>query len=382
MSAQAMSAQAESLKTTREGESLVVTLAGRWNIGHADRLDRDLRGLSPGQAKTVRIDVGGVEMLDTAAAWVLYRTLKRLRGAGYAAEFAHARPEQAVLLDLVEANDRPVESGPPREAAIRALVGHVGRATLELLDVARKMLAFLGETTLALGRALRRPGRIRRTALVSHMERSGLDAVPIVALMAFLIGVVLAYQGAEQLRRFGVEIFVIDLVGISILREIGILLTAIIIAGRSGSAFTAAIGSMKVNEEIDAMRTIGLDPMEVLVLPRLLALIVTLPWLTFFADVVGLLGGGLMAWLGLGILPAQFVERLVEAVPIWSFWVGMIKAPVFAFLIAMVGCFEGFQVAGSAESVGRHTTKSVVESIFLVIIFDAAFSILFSYIGV
>ncbi|MFQ5958356.1 MAG: MlaE family lipid ABC transporter permease subunit [Alphaproteobacteria bacterium] len=377
-----MSAQAEWLKTAREGESFVVALAGCWGIDRADRLDRDLRGLSPGDAKIVRIDVGGVEMLDTAGAWVLYRTLKRLRGAGYAAEFARARPEQAVLLDLVEANDKPVECEPPREAAIRAVVAHVGRATLEVFDVARKLIAFLGETTLALGRAIGHPGRIRWTALVSHMERTGLDAVPIVALMSFLIGVVLAYQGAEQLRRFGVEIFVIDLVGISVLREIGILLTAIIIAGRSGSAFTAAIGSMKVHEEIDAMRTIGLDPMEVLVLPRVLALIVTLPLLTFFADVVGLVGGGLMAWLGLGILPAQFTQRLVESVPIWSLWVGIIKAPVFAFLIAMVGCFEGLQVAGSADSVGRHTTKSVVESIFLVIIFDAAFSVLFSYIGV
>ncbi|MEE8275411.1 MAG: MlaE family lipid ABC transporter permease subunit [Alphaproteobacteria bacterium] len=377
-----MSAQAEWLKTTREGETLVVALAGPWDIGHADRLDRDLRGLSPGEAKGVRIDMGGVEMLDTAGAWVLYRTLKRLRGDGYAAEFAHARPEQAVLLDLVEANDKPVECKPPREPAIRALVEHVGRATFEVFDVARRMLAFLGATTLVLGRTLVHPRRVRWTALVNHMERTGIDAVPIVALMSFLIGVVLAYQGAEQLRRFGIEIFVIDLVGISILREIGILLTAIIIAGRSGSAFTAAIGSMKVHEEIDAMRTIGLDPMEVLVLPRLLALVVTLPLLTFFADVMGLLGGALLAWLALDITPGQFTERLVDSVPIWSFWVGMIKAPVFAFLIAMVGCFEGLQVAGSAESVGRHTTKSVVEAIFLVIIFDAAFSILFSYIGV
>jgi phospholipid/cholesterol/gamma-HCH transport system permease protein len=167
-----------------------------------------------------------------------------------------------------------------------------------------------------------------------------------------------------------------------VLREIGILLTAIVIAGRSGSAFTAAIGSMKVREEIDAMRTIGLDPMEVLVMPRLLALVVVLPLLAFLADAMGLLGGALMAWTRLGITPAQFVERLGGAVSMWSFWIGIIKAPVFAFLIAMVGCYEGFQVSGSAESVGRHTTKAVVEAIFLVIVFDAAFSILFAYLGI
>ncbi len=369
------------MRTERDGERFVVALGGRWKIGEAARLDRELRAVSPGPAKAVSIDIGGVEALDTAGAWIVYRTIKRLRAEGYAAEYAHARPKQAVLLDLVEANDAPVECHPPREPPIRAVVAHVGRATLEVIEEARKIVAFLGLTATSVGASLLRPWRIRWTALINHMEQTGLDALPIVGLISFLVGVVLAYQGADQLRKFGAEIFVVDLVGISIVREIGILLVAIVIAGRSGSAFTASIGSMKVREEIDAMRNIGLDPMEVLVVPRVLALVVVLPLLAFLADVMGLLGGALMAWTSLGITPAQFIERLGGAVSMWSFWVGIIKAPVFAFLIAMIGCYEGFQVEGSAESVGRHTTKAVVEAIFLVIVVDAAFSILFSYLG-
>ena len=369
-------------KTALDGDRLVVAVGGRWTIGEAARLDDDLGRLSPGAAKSVWIDMGGVERLDTAVAWILYRTVVRFRDDGYAAEFTRVRPEQSALLELVHAHDEPVECRPPREPSIRALVEHVGRATFEILEETHRLLAFLGLTVQALGRSVVQPGRIRFTALISHMEKTGLDALPIVGLISFLIGVVLAYQGADQLRQFGAEIFVVNLVGVSILREIGILLTAIIIAGRSGSAFTASIGSMKVREEIDAMRTLGLDPMDVLVLPRLVALVLTLPMLAFFADMMGLLGGCLLAWGALGISPGQFVDRLLDAIPMWTFWVGIIKAPVFAFLIALIGCFEGFQVSGSAESVGQYTTRAVVEAIFLVIVFDAAFSIMFAYLGI
>jgi phospholipid/cholesterol/gamma-HCH transport system permease protein len=223
---------------------------------------------------------------------------------------------------------------------------------------------------------------LRLTSLVFHMEEVGLNALPIVGLMAFLLGVVLAFQGASQLLRFGAEVFVVNLVGISLLREIGVLMTAIIVAGRSGSAFTAQIGSMKVNQEVDALQAMGLDPIHVLVVPRLLALVVTLPLLAFFADVLGLLGGGLMAWIVLDISPGTFAERLPEAVSLWSFWVGIIKAPFFAFLIAMIGSYEGFKVEGSATSLGQRTTRAVVESIFLVIAVDAAFSVFFQVVGV
>jgi len=372
----------DSIIIERNGDDVVVALTGRWIIERANDLDRALEALAPGSAKAVTIDLAQVESLDTAGAWLVYRTVKRLRGEGYTVAFINRRPELAVPLDLVEANDHPVECRPPREAEWHAVVAHVGRGTLESIAEARRLVAFLGLTTATLGRSLVQPRRIRKTALISHMEQTGLDAMPIVALISFLVGAVLAYQGAEQLRRFGAEIFVINLIGISVLREIAILLTAIIVAGRSGSAFTAAIGSMKVREEIDAMRTLGLDPMELLVMPRLLALMITLPILVFLADMMGLAGGMMMAWVALDISPGQFLERLGGAIPLWSFWVGMIKAPVFAFLIAMVGCYEGFQVEGSAESVGKLTTLAVVEAIFLVIVVDAIFSILFAYMGV
>jgi phospholipid/cholesterol/gamma-HCH transport system permease protein len=217
--------------------------------------------------------------------------------------------------------------------------------------------------------------------VVSHIERTGLNALPIVGMMAFLVGVVLAFQSADQLTRLGVPRLTINMVGISVLREMGILLTAIMVAGRSGSAFTAEIGTMQVNEEVDALRVTGLDPMEVLVAPRVLALMISLPLLTFFADIMGLLGGGLMSVALIDVSFAQYWRILNSAVTLNTFLVGIVKAPVFALLIAMVGCFEGLRVSGSAESVGRLTTRAVVEGIFLVIVFDAFFSVLFSYLG-
>ena len=223
---------------------------------------------------------------------------------------------------------------------------------------------------------------MRWTPLVHHMQATGLDAVPIVSLMAFLIGVVLAFQGAVQLRQFGAEVFVVELIAISILRELGILLTAIIVAGRSGAAFTSAIGSMKMREEIDAMRTLGLDPVEVLVVPRVLALIITLPILGFVADMAGLIGGALMAWVELGVSPGAFRTRLNETVGVWNYAIGLIKAPFFALIIGIVGCHQGFAVEGNAESLGRLTSRSVVISIFSVILADAVFSVFFSLVGV
>jgi len=229
--------------------------------------------------------------------------------------------------------------------------------------------------------ALVRPRRWRVTSLVYHMQEAGLNAAPIVALMAFLIGVVLAFQGSAQLRQFGAEVFVVDLIAISVLRELGILLTAIIVAGRSASAFTAAIGSMKLSEEIDAMKTLGLDPIEVLVLPRMLALLIMLPILGLVADLMGLVGGAMMSWIELGISPGMFRARL-EATDVWHFLVGAIKAPFFAVIIGITGGYCGMQVESSAESLGRMTSKSVVIAIFVVIIVDALFSIFFAELGV
>ena len=328
------------------------------------------------------LDLSGVERMDTAGAWLGYRTVKQFRAAGCEADLSGVKADQQALIDQVAAGDQPPEKAPRRLTAVLAVVDHAGAATIEMTREFIAQIAFLGVILTALGRTLLRPARLRLTPLIFHMEKVGFDALPIVGLISFLIGVVLAYQGADQLRRFGAEIFVVNLLGVSILREIGILLTAIVIAGRSGSAFTASIGSMKVREEIDAMRTLGLDPMDVLVMPRVVALVLTLPMLAFFADMMGLLGGCLLAWGALGISPGQFVDRLLDAIPMWTFWVGIIKAPVFAFLIALIGCFEGFQVSGSAESVSQYTTRAVVEAIFLVIVFDAAFSIMFAYLGI
>jgi phospholipid/cholesterol/gamma-HCH transport system permease protein len=220
------------------------------------------------------------------------------------------------------------------------------------------------------------------TSVVHHCQEIGVSAVPIVALMAFLIGVVLAFQGSAQLRQFGAEVFVVDLIAISILRELGILLTAIIVAGRSGSAFTAAIGSMKMREEIDAMRTLGLDPVTILVVPRVLALMLMLPALGFIADISGLIGGALMSWIELGVSPAVFQTRLASNTDVWHFSVGMIKAPFFALIIGIIGCYQGMKVGGNAESLGRLTSASVVLSIFMVIVIDAMFSIFFAVVGV
>jgi len=370
------------LETVESSDELLVAARGRWDITSVAPIEQRLRELRPGPTVAISIDLTQLEGLDTIGAWLLYRTQRDLRVAGFTAEFRNASADHLLLIEEVSANDQPCEIEPSRGSPLLNVIRHVGAGTTDIAAETAELLGFLGNIVAATAHVLARPRRLRFTSLVYHMEEVGLNAIPIVCLISFLIGVVLAYQGATQLRQFGAEVFVVDLVAISILREIGILLTAIIIAGRSGSAFTAQIGSMKVNEEVDAMRTLGLDPIEILVLPRVLALVISLPLLTFIADLMGLFGGGLMAWITLDISPAVYIERLNQSVGLWSFFIGLIKAPVFAFIIAMIGCFEGLKVVGSAESVGQQTTRAVVEAIFLVIVFDAIFSIFFAFVGV
>ncbi|MGH6944498.1 MAG: MlaE family ABC transporter permease, partial [Geminicoccaceae bacterium] len=329
-----------------------------------------------------RVALRDLGALDTAGAWLLHRLTGDLSSLGWTVELADAAPAQAALIAEIGRVRAEPALAPQGVNPVVRVIANLGRNTLAALDEARRLLSFYGQTLVTLGRVLVRPTRLRVTSLTHHLEQTCLNALPIVGLIAFLIGIVMAYQGADQLRRFGAAIFTVNLLGIAILREIGILLTAIVVAGRSGSAFTAQIGTMQVNEEVDALRTLGLDPIEVLVLPRLLALMIALPLLAFVADLLGLLGGGLMCVLALGIAPGQFLNQLDTAITIDTFLVGLVKAPVFAFLIGMVGCFEGLNVERSAESVGRLTTKSVVVGIFLVIVFDALFSIVFSYVGV
>jgi phospholipid/cholesterol/gamma-HCH transport system permease protein len=258
----------------------------------------------------------------------------------------------------------------------------LGRGVAAGLGYGLALVGYLGMFLSCLGRSLGHPMDFRLTALVHHCQEVGLKAVPIVSLMAFLIGVVLAFQGSAQLRQFGAEVFVVDLIAISILRELGILLTSIIVAGRTASAFTAAIGSMKMREEIDAMRTLGLDPATVLFVPRILALILMLPILGLIANVMGLFGGAIMSWIELGISPAMFRTRLVEGTDISHVMVGMIKAPVFALIIGIIGCHAGMQVQSNAESLGRQTSNAVVAAIFAVIVADAGFSIFFAQLGI
>lgn len=361
-----------------DGDCLVVAASGAWVLASAPELDEGLQGLDPAGAHTARIDLGRIDRLDTLGAWVLQKARARLIAAGLETEFTDTDPAHAALLERVIAGERPVTLRREQPNPFVACVARIGRGAMAVAQEGSDLLSFLGLTTLTVGRSLLHPSRIRLTSVVSHIEQVGINALPIIGLLSFLIGVVVAYQGIDQLRRFGAEIYTVNLLGISILREMGILITAIVVAGRSGSAFTAQIGTMQVNQEIDALQALGLDPVEILVLPRIIALVIALPLLAVFADMMGLVGGGVMVMLVLDVSLIQFMEQLKNAVSIWSFWIGILKAPVFAFLIALVGCREGLNVTGSAESVGRQTTKSVVVAIFLVIVTNAAFSILFS----
>ncbi len=334
-----------------------------------------------GLSGRVTLDLSAVTRLDTAGAAAILSLRDRLQASGGALTITGDSPAHRRMIDLVEARRFAPEPSAARPPSIRAALERLGVATHEGLRTALALISFLGQTVATLVATLARPWRLRPTPLVFHLGEVGLGAVPIVALMAFLIGVVLAYQGATQLRQFGAEVFVVDLIAISVLRELGILLTAIIVAGRTGAAFTAAIGSMKMREEIDAMRTLGLDPVEVLVLPRVLALLIALPLLGLVANVMGLVGGAVMAWVELGVSPGLFRARLLEGVAISNVTVGFVKAPVFALIIGVVGCFEGMRVGGNAESLGQRTSVSVVTAIFLVILADALFSIFFSVVG-
>jgi phospholipid/cholesterol/gamma-HCH transport system permease protein len=356
-------------------------LSGAWTTrGLGPAADR-LKPSPSLKGRKVRLDLSGVTVIDSAGAWAIHRACVAFRAVGAEPETVAVSSKAEALLETVRRHDLPQEPEPKPPNALVALIERLGRGGVDVAIEGRDLTSFLGQTIIVFLLSLLRPARIRFTALVGQMEQTGLNALPIVGLISFLVGLVLAYQGSDQLSRFGAQVFTVNLVAIGVLREMAILLTAIIVAGRSGSAFTAQIGTMKVNEEIDAMRTIGLDPMEVLVLPRVLGLVLVMPLLTFYADIMGILGGGVMVVLTLDMSVTQFVRQLADAATINDFWVGIIKAPVFAFIIAMVGCFEGLKVSRSAESVGRQTTRAVVEAIFLVIVLDALLSIFFSVIG-
>jgi len=355
-----------------------IRLAGRWTVENVADLERTVSRAAAAAPPQVTMDAAAIEALDLTGAWLLRALERRLTTAGRRVGWHGARPEQLGFIDEVVARQgEEVEEEEYRRRLVTLPLRTVGRLTLDARDTILDHVSMFGAVVVVLARALLKPRRYRLPSVVRHVYETGVTAIPIVALIAFLISVIVAYIGAQQLRQFGGEIFVVDLVTISVLRELGVLLTAIIVAGRSGSAFAAEIGVMKLNDEVDALRAIGMDPVEVLVAPRVLGLIIAMPLLTILADAMGLAGGALLSWALVDITFTQYVERVNESIASTTFWVGIIKAPVFAAVIALVGTMRGMQVRGSSRELGRLTTVAVVQSIFLVILFDAVFAVLF-----
>ncbi len=354
-------------------------LSGFWTAFGLGVIQEQLDAVSAPAAAKATVDGSRIDALDTAGAWILQSLLQRLRGDAGTVTLLGLPPKFAKLLDVVtqqsaDAVKAPIAAQPPAPA----LLERVGRSALAWGEHGLDLLAFVGQTAVALAGSVAHPKRWRWRPVLFNIRSAGFDALPIVGLLSFLLGIVVAYQGADQLRQYGANIFVADLVGLSMLREFAPLITAIIIAGRSGSAYAAQIGTMAVTEEIDAMRTLGIAPQELLVLPKLIALMVAMPLLTVFADVLGVAGGMLMARAQLDVTFVEFLDRFVKAVSPTAYLIGICKAPVFAAIIATVGCYQGFRTKGGADSVGRQTTRAVVQSIFLVIVADALFSVAFS----
>lgn len=353
---------------------------GSWTLAGLTGLEQRLSELDC-PTEDIVLDGSRLQALDTSGALRLLQWVQRLEDAGCTVRYVDWRASDRALLQLVQRRWNAWGEHPPPQASL-PLIAQIGQHAVEQLRRALDFIAFTGEVTVTLGRLLINPRQIRWRPLLAVLETAGAHALPIVGLLSFLMGLVIAYQGGVQLRNYGANIFVVELVALTMLRELAPLLTAIIVAGRTGSAFTAQIGTMRVTEEVDALATIGISPMALLVVPKLLGLMIALPLLALFADIAGILGGMVMAALMLGVAFPDFLDRLPMAVDLTSLFIGLGKAPVFAAIIALVGCYQGFQVGGSAESVGRQTTLSVVQAIFFVIVVNAVFSVAFSILGV
>ncbi|GHB32065.1 ABC transporter permease [Pseudovibrio japonicus] len=373
---------APDLVTAEDGGSLLLTASGAWGIRQSDSCEKLIEQAASQPAhSTIRVDLKSVSFLDTAGAWLLQRFQMEQAEQGRDVKFIYEDERFDILLKEVKRSeiDNPPEE--PLHNSFVTYLEYVGKATRQLGNDTRDVLAMLGAMTAAVTAGVAHPSRMRPISIGVQFQRSCMGAVPIVCLMSFLIGGIIAQQGGFYLRQFGAEIFVVDLSGILVLREIGVILTAIMVAGRSGSAYTAELGSMKMQEEIDALQVTGLRVTEVLILPRLVALMIALPILVFLANLAALVGAGLTCWWYLGIVPYSFLAQLQAAVTVDTALVGIVKAPFMALIIGLIACMEGMKVEGSSESLGRHTTVSVVKSIFMVIVVDGVFAIFFASIG-
>ncbi len=366
------------------GDGVSLQAAGSWTAEYARTLEPlvDAAARTKTAARSIAIDVAQIDRIDTYGAWLIERTLRAWRSQGVETQLVGLPDRHRGLFEKVQAGTLKLSPLPRRQNSIVATLESVGR-TMSLVG-ADVLLIFQmgGAVVMAFLRVLMRPHTFRMTSMVKHLERVAWNAVPIILMITLLIGAVIAQQGIFHFRSFGADIYVVDMVGVLVLRELGVVIVCIMVAGRSGSAYTAELGSMKMREEVDALRTMGFDPVEVLILPRILALIIAIPLLAFIGSMAALYGGGLVAWLYGGINPTVFISRLRDAISLQTFEVGMIKAPFMALVIGLVACVEGLQVQGSAESLGTKTTDSVVKSIFLVIVVDSAFAVFFASIGI
>jgi phospholipid/cholesterol/gamma-HCH transport system permease protein len=371
------------LSTRINDEELEFTAIGSWTTAHADALEV-LVAAAAAQASDVRnmaINMAMVGELDTLGAWLLERLARNSSKRGRQVRFVGLPDHYRGLLDEVRRVNRRAPTSPEKKNRLLVGLDILGRGAVDIKVDLVVFLEMVAALSIAIAHVLVRPRNLRLTSAVYHLYRVGWQAVPIILLITFLIGCIIAQQGIFHFRKFGADAYVVDMVGILVLRELGVLIVSIMVAGRSGSAYTAELGSMKMREEIDALRTMGLDPVEVLILPRVIALVVALPILAFLGSMAALYGGGLVAWLYGGMSPSIFIARLREAISVTHFEVGMIKAPFMALVIGIVACSEGLRVKGSAESLGLQTTTSVVKSIFLVIVLDGVFAIFFASIG-
>lgn len=371
------------LTATPSGDVLELRPGGSWTAANVTTLEALSNAITPqlDRSKAVKLDMAGVRELDTLGAWLLEKLSRRATAAGHHAEVVGVADNYAGLIEEVRQVNRSNPAPVPALNPVVAKVNDIGRSAAGSTEDVRVFLQMVGSLFLALVGVLRRPRSLRLTSLVYQLYRVGWQAIPIMALITFLIGAIIAQQGFFHFRKFGADSYVVDLVGILVLRELGVLIVAIMVAGRSGSAYTAELGSMKMREEIDALSTMGLNPVEVLILPRILALVCALPILSFIGSMAALYGGGLVAQFYGDMGPAIYIARLHEAVSVTSFKVGIIKAPFMALAIGIVACSEGLRVKGSAESLGKQTTTSVVKSIFLVIVLDGLFAVFFASIG-